>query len=597
MTIRRRVREVFSIVCVCSVALSKTWTAHALTARLTERDATRRETVYATQQLLELIRALPHDSSGSASMKDIAEHVCGRCEHASPRTARKALALTAKLCAGEARFQREMVKLSGRIRAMTTYVGEAHASKGDALNEGVRKAAREALEAIFGTAAAETSSASMTGIRSGGGSGGGGSMTSLPSSFSSGFGGKSGAGVEGASGSRMGESLGSVLMSAVSGVGIGSRGSGLMMRAGGGDDDENDESEGSTTINTNQGAHSYPVTPPKTPKPGVLEAPLAASLMTTPKLVVRGEGATKWKPLRPPSPPRPRESGRNVSVNTIAPSTPTATATQNNPVTDFLGDFDNKRSTFDQEKEKESASRGEFEFNLDGSEEQRTIEKLCTPSSLHIAPLESDVDAFLRAGARLYARGVVVALSEKLVAYAGDAWRTAYRAVIILERASTAKEVKSGKWLADVFVNSSAMDLLDAIAVDSSADRRLAEKAASVAQQLRLGADHPSLIAPSATAASASASARANPIDLLSQLGDLTVAPPQSNSNLLDELFASEFDGAARQPSVGFPPSYQPPLAPMRGPGLAALEHIPPPPPQSSQSQTAAFDFVGDLMK
>ena len=205
-------------------------------------------------------------------------------------------------------------------------------------------------------------------------------------------------------------------------------------------------------------------------------------------------------------------------------------------------------------------------------------------------PAEADVEDFLRTGSRLNAQGVVIALSERLLTYASgeEGWRGAYRAVNVLERAAS---TSSHRWLADVFANSSAMDLLDAVANDASTHAQLRHKAKACAEALRRSAT------PGATPAATPAATT----DLLAQLGDLSVAPPPTAPTpaFADPLAGLTTDFASAPPSARStpPPSYVPPTAPMRGPGLEALRDVPPTTDARRLSQTKAFDFVGDLLK
>jgi hypothetical protein len=473
---------------------------------------------------------------------------------------RKALRLIAK-CAEDAgsrdrRFAREMAKVSGRIRALQTHVGTPHPSKGDSVNASVREAAKEAMSAIFGSeremhredTRGDGRASAMAG--EGGVAGLGGRITGFGDGSSASGGGGGGGG---------GATLGGRLMSREGGFGARSM------------DDEDSPRRGATTA-----------------RPGTLDAPLEASLASTPKLNIEGGGA-KWKPLRPPSPERKREGGAGASRSTAV---------------DLLGDLDavtsNARpavvpaanASSNRRAASSSSASGE-DFNLDGSEEQRAIEKLCALSGVRIAPAESDIDAFLRAGSRLNAKGVVVAIAEKLVTYAGDSWRVAYRAVCVLERA--AQSDATGRWLADVFVNSSAMDLLESITADASVHVQLKHKATACVAALRSSSAGVGGASASTTTAPPKPAAPASSIDLLSQLGDLSVsAPPpvaaSSSPNVLDDLFAAPVATSA-------PTGYRAPTAPMRGPGLAALNDIAPTSEEQKLKNTKAFDFVSDLMK
>lgn len=477
---------------------------------------------------------------------------------------RKALRLIAK-CAEDAgsrdrRFAREMAKVSGRIRALQTHVGTPHPSKGDSVNASVREAAKEAMSAIFGSEReihredTRGDGRATAVVGEGGVAGLGGRIT--------GFGDGSSASGDG------GATLGGRLMSREGGFGARSSPSSRSI------DDEDSPRRGATTA---------------TARPGTLDAPLEASLASTPKLNIEG-GGVKWKPLRPPSPERKREGGAGASRSTAV---------------DLLGDLDavtsNARpavvpaaNASSNRRAASSSSASREDFNLDGSEEQRAIEKLCALSGVRIAPAESDIDAFLSAGSRLNSKGVVVAIAEKLVTYAGDSWRVAYRAVCVLERA--AQSDATGRWLVDVFVNSSAMDLLESITVDASVHVQLKHKATACVAALRSSsAGVAGGASASTTTAPPKPTAPASSIDLLSQLGDLSVsAPPpvaaSSSPNVLDDLFAAPVATSA-------PTGYRAPTAPMRGPGLAALNDIAPTSEEQKLKNTKAFDFVSDLMK
>lgn len=516
----------------------------------------RARVVYATQALVELARGLDDDA-----LRDVCEHLTTRAENKSPYVKRKALRLIAK-CAEDAgsrdrRFAREMAKVSGRIRALQTHVGTPHPSKGDSVNASVREAAKEAMSAIFGSereihredtrgdgrASAMTGDSGVAGL--------GRRITGFGDGSSASGGG--------------GVTLGGRLMSREGGFGARSSPSSRSM------DDEDSPRRGATTA-----------------RPGTLDAPLEASLASTPKLNIEGGGA-KWKPLRPPSPERKREGGAGASRSTAV---------------DLLGDLDavtsNARpavvpaaNASSNRRAASSSSASREDFNLDGSEEQRAIEKLCALSGVRIAPAESDIDAFLRAGSRLNAKGVVVAIAEKLVTYAGDSWRVAYRAVCVLERA--AQSDATGRWLADVFVKSSAMDLLESITADASVHVQLKHKATTCVAALRPSSAGVGGASASTTTDPPKPAAPASSIDLLSQLGDLSVsAPPpvaaSSSTNVLDDLFAAQVATSA-------PTGYRAPTAPMRGPGLAALNNIAPTSEEQKLKNTKAFDFVSDLMK
>jgi len=534
--------------------------ATSLTDRLT--DETHTHAVYATQSLVELARGLDDDA-----LRDVCEHLTSRAENKSPYVKRKALRLIAK-CAEDAgsrdrRFAREMAKVSGRIRALQTHVGTPHPSKGDSVNASVREAAREAMSAIFGSEReihdGNRGDGRVAGMMGDGGvARSGGRITGFgDGSFASG----------GTTGGR--------LMSQEGGFGARSSPSSRSV------DDEDSPRRGASVAATMT-----------TARPGTLDAPLEASLASTPKLNIGGGGA-KWKPLRPPSPERKREGGAGASRATAV---------------DLLGDLDaapsNARpavvpasmAATNTSSRRAASSSSREDFNLDGSEEQRAIEKLCALSGVRISPAESDIDAFLRTGSRLNSKGVVVAIAEKLVTYAGDSWRVAYRAVCVLER--SAQSDSTGRWLADVFVNSSAMDLLESITADASVHVQLKHKATTCVAALRSSSVGDVGSSASTTVAQPKPTAPTSSIDLLSQLGDLSVsAPPpvaaSSSPNVLDDLFAAP----APQTTTSAPTGYRAPTAPMRGPGLAALDDIAPTSEEQKLKNTKAFDFVSDLMK
>lgn len=496
--------------------------------------------MYATQTLVELTRTLEGDS-----LRDACEHLTTRAEHRSAYVKKKALKLIAKCCEGSSdrRFAREMAKISGRIRALQAHAGPPHPTKGDSVHAAVREAAKEAMSAIFGNHNDVSSSPSTTSVMSGAGRAGG----------------------------------------RIEGFGDGDAGTvgGRLM--------ERETSGVHSRSHSYEEYDTYNATSTPLRKPGTLDAPLEASLNSTPKLNIDSDGPTKWKPLRPPSPVKKPEPAR---------ATASATA-------DLLSDFATSAASASSLPAAPAASppptaptSREPEFVLQGSEEKRAVDKLCTPSGVRLAPIDDDVLDFLRHGARLNAQGVVIALSERLVTYAdGEEWRGAYRAACVLEAA--AKEMRSGAWLADVFLNSSAMDLLEAITSDATAQAQLKQKATDAVAALRRGGA-PSTASTTPTVATTTSSA---PMDLLSQLGDLSVAapPPAAASapaptDPLADLFAppppSTAEYHARPPGA-----YVPPTAPMRGPGLAALAELPPTAEADRLKQTKAFDFVGDLMR
>jgi len=233
-------------------------------------------------------------------------------------------------------------------------------------------------------------------------------------------------------------------------------------------------------------------------------------------------------------------------------------------------------------------------FDVQRSEELCAINALCTPSGVRLAPLDGDIERFLSDGATNYdARGVVTALAEKLVTYAGNDWKSAYRAACVLEYASRTRGAH-GAWLVDVFANSSAMELLMSAATDASAQSQLRQKFtdthAALSSVVASGHGTHAIPAP----APVPVTAAATPIDLLSQLGDLAVAAPPSTS-AFDPFVTSST--ATTTTSTAYPPAYQPPAQPMRGPGLAALDAIPPPSAEARAKSVPQFDFIKDLMK
>lgn len=443
---------------------------------------------------------------------------------------RKALKLIAKCCDGSSDrvFAREMAKHSGRVRALQTHAGPPHPTKGDSVHAAVREAAKEAMGAIFGGA---KDVQNTTGLGSGRIEGFGDDVT-----------------------------VGGWLT-------------------------EREQARVHTRSTSDDGDDfpSYRTTPTQGPRPGKLDAPLEASLHSTPRLNVDTSGpGVKWKPLRPPSP---------VESRADASPAPSATTKMSTGVDDLLSDFIASPShastsaveakvTPASHSRKQSASS---EFVLEGSEEKRAIGKLCAPGGVRLAPLESDLVEFLRTGAHLNAQGVVIALSERLLTYAGgdEAWRCAYRALCVVEHAATS----SSRWLAEVFANSSALELLDDVANDANAHPQLRHKAQTAAAALRAPRG-------SSTAVVAPAANAVQSVDLLAQFGDLSVAPPESSlsaGNLLDDFFAAPSPSATAAPL--------PPLAPMTGPGLAALNEIPPTSEEQKLKNTHAFDFIGDLLK
>ena len=304
-------------------------------------------------------------------------------------------------------------------------------------------------------------------------------------------------------------------------------------------------------------------------------------------------------------------SGATAKVGLAGVAAPTSAAAAATTTTlDLLSDFGTAAAggpTTTTTAPKPSKDRGGA-FDLQRSEELRAINALCTPSGVRLAPVDGDVERFLRDGSMNYdARGVVTALAEKLVTRAGDDWKSAFRAACVLEYAWRTRHAH-GAWLVDVFANSSAMELLTAAANDASAHSQLRQKCADTHAMLSGVIAHDAQVASSSSAAPIPA---AKSIDLLAQLGDLSVAPPPppppppQASNPLDALLGNLTTGAATPSSsptptsTTYPQGYHPPTQPMRGPGLAALDAIPP--PEKSKSQKAEhvpqFDFIKDLMR
>jgi len=342
-------------------------------------------------------------------------------------------------------------------------------------------------------------------------------------------------------------------------------------------------------------AYAFRTTPTKpTRREGVLEAPLEASLASTPKLNV-SQGGTKWKPLRPPSP----ETSTRASTSGAAPAVSSTSAPMSAAATlDLLSDFAaGGAASATQTTSKDvvvGGGGGGGAFDVQRSEEIRAINALCTPSGVRLAPLDGDIERFLSDGATNYdARGVVTALAEKLVTYAGNDWKSAYRAACVLEYASRTRGAH-GAWLVDVFANSSAMELLMSAATDASAQSQLRQKFtdthAALSSVVASGHGTHAIPAP----APVPVTTAATPIDLLSQLGDLAVAAPPSTS-AFDPFVTSST--ATTTTSTAYPPAYQPPAQPMRGPGLAALDAIPPPSAEARAKSVPQFDFIKDLMK
>ena len=342
-------------------------------------------------------------------------------------------------------------------------------------------------------------------------------------------------------------------------------------------------------------AYAFRTTPTKpTRREGVLEAPLEASLASTPKLNV-SQGGTKWKPLRPPSP----ETSMRASTSGAAPAVSSTSAPMSATATlDLLSDFAaGGAAPATQTTSKDvvvGGGGGGGTFDVQRSEELRAINALCTPSGVRLAPLDGDIERFLSDGATNYdARSVVTALAEKLVTYAGNDWKSAYRAACVVEYASRTRGAH-GAWLVDVFANSSAMELLTSAATDPSAQSQLRQKFtdthAALSSVVASGHGTHAIPAP----APMPVTAAATPIDLLSQLGDLAVATPPSTS-AFDPFVTSSTTTTTT--STAYPPAYQPPAQPMRGPGLAALDAIPPPSAEARAKSVPQFDFIQDLMK
>lgn len=342
-------------------------------------------------------------------------------------------------------------------------------------------------------------------------------------------------------------------------------------------------------------AYAFRTTPTKpTRREGVLEAPLEASLASTPKLNV-SQGGTKWKPLRPPSP----ETSMRASTSGAAPAVSSTSVPMSAAATlDLLSDFAaGGAAPATQTTSKDvvvGGGGGGGTFDVQRSEELRAINALCTPSGVRLAPLDGDIERFLSDGATNYdARSVVTALAEKLVTYAGNDWKSAYRAACVVEYASRTRGAH-GAWLVDVFANSSAMELLTSAATDASAQSQLRQKFtdthAALSSVVASGHGTHAIPAP----APMPVTAAATPIDLLSQLGDLAVATPPSTS-AFDPFVTSS--STTTSTSTAYPPAYQPPAQPMRGPGLAALDAIPPPSAEARAKSVPQFDFIQDLMK
>lgn len=156
------------------------------------------------------------------------------------------------------------------------------------------------------------------------------------------------------------------------------------------------------------------------------------------------------------------------------------------------------------------------------------------------------------------------------------------------------------------------MDLLEAIASDVSAQAQLKQKAIDAVAALRRGGA-PSTVSATSTTTTATvttpSTTASSPMDLLSQLGDLSVAAPppaapsaSARADPLADLFAQPTSSTAPTDPLAAsqarpPTAYVPPTAPMRGPGLAALAELPPTAEADRLKQTKAFDFVGDLMR
>ncbi|KAK9810740.1 hypothetical protein WJX73_004195 [Symbiochloris irregularis] len=89
-------------------------------------------------------------NSPSTDINAMVEFINKRVAHKSPLVKAKALRLIKFICTkGASDFKRGLSKSAGTVRELVHYRGEPDPFKGDALNQKVREAAKEALDAVF----------------------------------------------------------------------------------------------------------------------------------------------------------------------------------------------------------------------------------------------------------------------------------------------------------------------------------------------------------------------------------------------------------------------------------------------------------------
>ena len=99
-------------------------------------------------------------------IEDTAEHLATRVQHRSPNVKLKALRCVKWLCqrGNEPRFRRAMTKRSGPVRTCVSHTGRPDPQRGDAPHKAVRDMAKETLEAMFATPAADPAEEEEGGI-------------------------------------------------------------------------------------------------------------------------------------------------------------------------------------------------------------------------------------------------------------------------------------------------------------------------------------------------------------------------------------------------------------------------------------------------
>jgi len=347
-------------------------------------------------------------------VRDVVRHVSQRCATGTPRQRAKALKALKKLVERVGgRAIRECAKYEKELRACAQFTGVEDERRGDALNEAVRASAREVLAAAF----------SRDGV------------------------------------ARGAKENGAVLASASSSHAIAcERG-----QCGEYDDVVDDA------------FYAFRTTPRKGEKQreGVLEAPLEASLARSPRLNVDEKSGTKWRPVDFDKHAKERLS-KDATFSDRA-SSASATSSARDVSSSFASERPRDRSP----TTPTAAPTSIIAKHQGLGEEARAVDALCAPMGVRLAPIDGDIDRFLRDGANggFDAGSVVAALAEKMLTYADDDWKSAFRAACVLEYASRMPP-HSSAWLVDAFTNSSAMELLRELAknADASAPPPLRQK-------------------------------------------------------------------------------------------------------------------------